>query len=120
MKQTKYWSMRPFKWIIVRSCTEGVLLPLIHEKYGQYWDDEAKHWHHADSVFWIELNQFAAFYPLRDVLDTTAKRPIPFIIVVSSMPYDLIDGTVIEKGRDYYQIASGNLHRIERCWVNEK
>lgn len=27
------------------------LLPLIHEKYGQYWDDEAKHWHHADSVF---------------------------------------------------------------------
>lgn len=36
------------------------------------------------------------------------------------MPYDLIDGTVIEKEGGYYQIAGGNLHEIERCWVNEK
>lgn len=27
------------------------LLPLIYKKFGQYWDDEPKHWHHADSVF---------------------------------------------------------------------
>lgn len=38
------------------------LLPLIHEKYGQYWADEPKHWHHADSVFWMRLNHFAAFF----------------------------------------------------------
>ncbi|WP_144486319.1 glycosyltransferase family 2 protein [Bacillus pumilus] len=96
------------------------LLPLIHEKYGQYWADEPKHWHHADSVFWMRLNQFAAFFPLRDVLDTTYKTPHSFHHLFSSMPYDLIDGTVIEKEGDYYQIAGGNLHRIERCWVNEK
>ncbi|MGG0027892.1 glycosyltransferase family A protein [Bacillus safensis subsp. osmophilus] len=102
--------------VMHRSC----LLPLIHEKYGQYWDDEPKHWHHADSVFWMRLNHFAAFFPLKDVLDTTYKTPHSFHHLFSSMPYDLIDGTVIEKEGDYYQIADGKLHGIEKRWINEK
>ncbi|MDR0124906.1 MULTISPECIES: glycosyltransferase family A protein [Bacillus] len=96
------------------------LLPLIYEKYGQYWDDDPKHWHHADSVFWMRLNYFAAFFPLKDVLDTTYKTPQSFHHMFSSMPYDLIDGTVIEREGAYCQIAHGNLHGIDRCWVNEK
>ena len=36
------------------------------------------------------------------------------------MPYDLIDGTVIEKEGNYYQIADGKLHGIEKRWINEK
>ncbi len=103
--------MRPFKSTIARSCIEAGLLPLIHEKYGQYWDDEPKHWHHADSVFWMRLNHFAAFFPLKEVLDTTYKTPQSFHHMFSSMPYDLIDGTVIEREGAYYQIAIGYLHR---------
>ncbi|MGS0902799.1 glycosyltransferase family 2 protein [Bacillus altitudinis] len=96
------------------------LLSLIHEKYGQYWADEPKHWHHADSVFWMRLNHFAAFFPLQEVLDTTYKTPQSFHHMFASMPYDLIDGTVIERDGDYYQIAHGCLHLIDKRWVNEK
>ncbi|WP_197226600.1 glycosyltransferase family 2 protein [Bacillus xiamenensis] len=96
------------------------LLSLIHDQYGQYWADDPKHWHHGDSVFWKRLNHFAAFFPLKEILDITYKTPQSFHHMFSSMPYDLIDGTVIEKGGDYYQIAHGYLHRIDRRWVNGK
>ncbi|MFS0656710.1 glycosyltransferase family A protein [Bacillus sp. 179-C3.3 HS] len=96
------------------------LLPLIYEKYGHYWDDAPKHWHHADSVFWMRLNHFAPFFPITDILDTTYKTPQSFHHQFSSMPYELIDGTVIEEGDTYFQIAHGNLHEIDKQWVNEK
>ncbi|MFJ5963110.1 glycosyltransferase family A protein [Bacillus sp. NPDC093026] len=96
------------------------LLPFVYEKFGQYWDDEPKHWHHADAVFWMRLNQFVAFYPLKDVLDTTYKTPRSFHHMFSSMPYDVIDGTVIEKDGAYFQLARGKLHSIDRRWINEK
>lgn len=96
------------------------LLPLIYERFGQYWDDEPKHWHHADAVFWMRLNQFAPFFPLKDVLDTTYKTPQSFHLMFSSMPHDLIDGTIIERDGDYHQIVHGNLHGVDKCWVNEK
>ncbi|WP_342394142.1 glycosyltransferase family A protein [Bacillus aerius] len=96
------------------------LLPLIDEKFGQYWDDDPKHWHHADSVFWMRLNHFAAFYPLKEVLDITFKTPQSFHHMFSSMPYDVIDGTVIEREGAYFQLAYGNLHEIDKRWVHEK
>ncbi|MDM5298429.1 glycosyltransferase family 2 protein [Bacillus pumilus] len=102
--------------VMHRSC----LLPLIHEKFGQYWDDDPKHWHHADSVFWMRLNHFATFFPLKDELDTTYKTPQSFHHMFSSMPYDLIDGTVIQREGAYYQIAHKYLHEIDKRWVDEK
>ncbi|MGE6629713.1 glycosyltransferase family 2 protein [Bacillus sp. NPDC077027] len=95
------------------------LLPLVYQMYGQYWNDQPKHWHHADAVFWMRLNQFAAFYPIKEQLDTTYKTPNSFHHTFSHMPYELIDGTIIsqEDGK-CYQIYNDQLHPINEKSVN--
>lgn len=68
----------------------------------------------------MRLNHFAAFHPLKEVLDITFKTPQSFHHMFSSMPYDVIDGTVIEREGRYFQLVHGDLNQIDKRWVNEK
>lgn len=67
------------------------ILPVVHEKWGNYWDVDPQFYLIGDARFFWRLNHFWPFYPVRDVLDDnyiteislhrqiTAKRKNPLL-----------------------------------------
>lgn len=45
------------------------ILPIIHKKWGSYWDENPQFYLIGDARFFWRLNHFWPFYPLNEVLD---------------------------------------------------
>ncbi|WP_339311027.1 glycosyltransferase family 2 protein [Paenibacillus sp. FSL M7-0896] len=45
------------------------ILPVIHDKFGSYWDENPEFYRIGDGRFFWRLNQFWDFYPVDEVLD---------------------------------------------------
>lgn len=46
-----------------------MILPLIYEKWGSYWDEDPQFYRIGDARFFWRLNHFWPFYPIQEVLD---------------------------------------------------
>lgn len=72
------------------------LLINVKGKYGDFWDDDPEHWNHGDAMFWGRLSEFEKFFPINEILDVTFKTPYSFQSMNQSLPYKIIDGTIIK------------------------
>ncbi|SDY17114.1 spore maturation protein CgeD [Evansella caseinilytica] len=86
---------------------EASLLKKVYEKFGSYWDDDARNWNHGDAAFWDRLTCFACFHPVNQILDVNLKTPYSFQILNTYLPWELPEGLVVTS-------QGGNKFVIER------